>query len=102
MTILEATVDEGKESLLQGAFENAGAGAIPPGLVRSELLQDPRDKKVWRIQTLWASYEALQKLRSSGETPAGILMFREAGAEPAFSVFNVVDVIQSNTTSHRA
>lgn len=100
LTILEATVAEGKESLLQRAFENAGSGTIPPGLVRSELLRDARDKTVWRIQTLWTSYEALQALRSSGGTPAGVLMFREAGAEPALSVFHVADTLPRDTESN--
>jgi hypothetical protein len=30
-------------------------------------------------------------MRGSGTTPAGILMFRAAGAEPTTSIFEVVD-----------
>lgn len=102
LTILESAVPDGKESVLQRAFENAGRGDIPAGLVRSELLQDARDKTIWRIQTWWTSFEALQAMRNSGSPPAGLLMFREAGAEPALSVFNVVDVIPPNTGSDGA
>ena len=45
------------------------------------------------IQTWWTSREALTALRSTGTPPAGILMFRAAGAEPTLSVFDVVGTV---------
>jgi hypothetical protein len=93
LTVLEATLPEGNEALLKAAFEAAGKTARPSALVRSELLQDTREPKRWRIATLWESREALVAMRSSGETPAGILMFRSAGAEPELSILEVVDAI---------
>jgi quinol monooxygenase YgiN len=90
VTILEARVDAGKESALQAAYAAAlASGVRPPGLVRSELSRDARDPSRWRIQTWWVSRQALEAMRSAG-TPAGILMFRAAGAEPSVSVFEVV------------
>ena len=91
LTILEAHVDAGKESALQSAYATAIASdERPAGLLRSQLIRDAFDPTRWRIQTWWESRQALMAMRSTG-TPAGILMFRAAGAEPATSIFEVVD-----------
>jgi hypothetical protein len=90
LTVLEARVPDGGAVALRAAYAAAGAEPLPPGLVRTELLRDAREGARWRIQTWWASREALDAMRGAG-TPAGVLMFRAAGAEPALSVFEVVD-----------
>lgn len=91
LTILEAHVDAGKESALQSAYATAIATEErPAGLLRSQLIRDAFDPTRWRIQTWWESRQALTAMRSTG-TPAGVLMFRAAGAEPATSIFEVVD-----------
>ena len=91
LTVLEATLEPGRESALEAAYATVVAsGERPTGLVRSQLLRDSLDPARWRIQTWWQSREALVAMRSSG-TPAGILMFRAAGAEPTTSIFEVVD-----------
>ena len=88
LTVLEARVALERANDLQAAYSAAG-GKLPPGLIRSNLLRDATDPQLWRIQTLWESREALDAMRSTG-TPAGVLMFRSAGAEPALSVFSVI------------
>jgi heme-degrading monooxygenase HmoA len=93
LTVLEAQVPLGKEAALQAAYA-AAAKELPAGLVRSELLRDARDATRWRIQTWWSSREALDAMRSTG-TPAGVLMFRAANAEPTLSVFEVVNTLPS-------
>src|SRR5687768_3985673 len=91
VTILEANLEPGRESDLEAAYAHAIASdSRPAGLVRSELLRDAFDPTRWRIQTLWQSRQALEAMRGTG-TPAGILMFRSAGAEPTTSIFDVVD-----------
>ena len=60
--------------------------------MHTELLRDSRDPNRWRIQTWWESREALAAMRNAG-TPEGVLMFRAAGAEPALSIFEVVNTI---------
>ena len=91
LTILEAHVEAGKESALQAAYATAiASNERPAGLLRSQLIRDAFDPTRWRIQTWWESRQALTAMRSTG-TPAGILMFRAAGAEPATSIFEVVD-----------
>ncbi|AHG92801.1 Antibiotic biosynthesis monooxygenase (plasmid) [Gemmatirosa kalamazoonensis] len=90
LTVLEAQLPSGGAEALQAAYAAAGTGPLPPGLVRTELVRDVRDAARWRIQTWWASREALDAMRGTG-TPAGVVMFRAAGAEPALSIFEVVD-----------
>ena len=92
LTVLEAQVLPEHKAKLQAAYEAAAAGALPVGLIRSELLCDAHDATRWRIQTWWASRAVLEAMRKTG-TPAGVLMFRAAGAEPALSVFDIVDAL---------
>ena len=92
LTILEANVPPGQETVLQAAYEAAATGKLPAGLVRSELLRDPRDVTRWRIQTWWTSFAALEAMRGTG-TPAGVLMFRAAGVDPVVSVFEVISAV---------
>ena len=42
--------------------------------------------------------EALESMRAAVATPAGILMFRAAGAEPAIGVFELVDALPRDQT----
>ena len=93
VTVLEANVAPGQEAALQAAYA-AAPSELPEGLIRSELLRDARDPMRWRIQTLWRSREALDAMRRAG-TPAGVLMFRAAGAEPTLSIFEVVRALPS-------
>ena len=90
LTILEARVAPDRANDLQAAYK--AAGKLPPGLIRSNLLRDATDPELWRIQTLWESRESLDAMRNTG-TPAGVLMFRSAGAEPTLSVFSVIATI---------
>jgi quinol monooxygenase YgiN len=96
LTVLEAKVVPGQETALQAAYD-AAAAELPPGLVRSELLRDARDATRWRIQTWWANRAALEAMRSTG-TPAGVLMFRAAGAEPTFALFEVMNALPRAAT----
>ncbi|HEV8214776.1 MAG TPA: hypothetical protein VGP95_03045, partial [Gemmatimonadaceae bacterium] len=66
--------------------------------VRSHLMSDASDGKRWRIETLWTSREALMAMRQQGGTPAGVLMFRAAGAEPSLSIYEVASTIENPAT----
>lgn len=94
LTILEATVASERASDLQAAFRGA-TGQRTPGLIRSHLISAAAEPTRWRIETLWASREAIAAMRQTG-TPAGILMFRAAGAEPSLSLYDVVATIERN------
>lgn len=96
LTVLEATVAPARAADLQAAFRSAAA-QVPPGLVRSHLVTAAADPTRWRIETLWTSREVLAGMRQAG-TPAGVLMFRAAGAEPTVSVFDVAFTIEAPLT----
>ena len=89
VSVLEATVAQERERDLVEAYNAAADDPVPPGLMRSELLQDAREPRRWRIETHWSSREALDAMRAVG-TPRGVLIFRAAGAEPALALFEVV------------
>jgi len=93
LTILEATVAAARAEELQAAFRSA-AQQVPRGFIRSHLLSAAGDPGRWRIETLWTSRDALAAMRQAG-TPAGVLMFRAAGAEPVLTVHEVVATIEA-------
>jgi quinol monooxygenase YgiN len=89
ITILEARIEPDMVPALLAAYQN-GLSHLPPQMNQTFLIQSVTDKTVWRILSVWKSREALDEMRSSRETPEGILMFRAAGAEdPQLSIFDV-------------
>jgi len=88
ITILEAHVEAEHWSAFQNDYKNRTA-QLPPQMLQTFLLQDVSDQTLWRIISVWKSREALNEMRNSGETPTGVLMFRNVGAEPKLSIFNV-------------
>jgi heme-degrading monooxygenase HmoA len=90
ITTLDAQVPPEKWAALEQAYKQSVSGEIDSGLVETFLLHNLREPNQWRIATVWASREALDAMRSSGQTPRGVLIFRAAGAEPTLSISEVV------------
>lgn len=90
--MLSARIDEKLWDKLASAYAGM-AGEKPAGLVNSYLLQDTGDREAWRIVTVWRDMAALQAMRSSGETPTGVLIFRAVGAEPELSIHQVAQSV---------
>ncbi len=90
MTILESHVAPDKQAALQAAFKSATA-QLDTGIEQTFLSRSNADPTLWRIMTVWRDREALDAMRASGETPRGVLIFREAAAEPSLTVFTIVD-----------
>lgn len=88
ITILEAHVGAENWAAFQTDYKNRTT-QLPPQMLQTFLLQDVADQTFWRIISVWKSREALDEMRNSGETPTGVLMFRNAGSEPKLSIFNV-------------
>jgi hypothetical protein len=89
MTILEAQVAPERWDALRKSYD---ARAHPPEsgpIVESFLIQGTEDSKTWRIVTIWRDREALESMRGQGETPTGVLIFRDADAEPRLTIFTV-------------
>jgi len=92
ITTLDATVDAGRVKDLETAYAAAEKQPRPDGLLYSHLLNDVRESTRWRIETAWDSMDSLQAMRGQG-TPAGVLMFRAAGAEPTLGIWEVKALI---------
>lgn len=88
ITVLEAAVAPDARTTLVAAFESA-IQALDPGIVETFLAESTKDAGRWQIVTVWSDRNALDAMRASGETPRGVLIFREAGADPTLSVFDV-------------
>ncbi len=88
MTVLEARVASENWPKLKEAFRSAG-NSIDAGIEQSFLVQQVKDPELWRIITIWESQEALDRMRASGETPRGVLIFKAANAEPLLSVHKI-------------
>src|SRR5512138_3487398 len=92
ITVVEARVAEENWPLLEQAYRQSSQ-QMPPGLEQSFLVHGIEDRDLWQIITVWSGMPSLQQLQRSieaGVTPRGVLIFREAHAEPSHSVFEVV------------
>jgi hypothetical protein len=88
MTILEGQVEPDKWQTLRDRYARE-TQSLDPGIVQTLLVQNSRELNMWRIVTLWQNRAVLDEMRKLVQTPRGVLMFREAGAEPALTVFDV-------------
>lgn len=87
LTEVTARVDPARDRELLAGFHQLLQGPVPDGLLRTELLRGTAGD--WRIQTLWASREALDAMRASAEPPAAPTLFRSVGAEPQLTILEV-------------
>ena len=88
ITILEAHVGMENWAAFQDDYKKRTL-QLPPQMVQTFLVQNTADQTLWQIISVWKSREALDEMRNSGETPEGVVMFRNAGAEPKLSIFEV-------------
>ncbi len=88
LTQLEAHVAQEQWDLLTQTFRSA-TEHLDPGIVRTFLVQQSSDPLLWRILTFWENREALDRMRQSGDTPRGVVIFRSVGADPVLTVFQV-------------
>ena len=88
ITAVEGRVPVSKEEEFETAY--ASVGAFPPGLIRSSLLRNNNNPEVYRIETVWESREALERMRSSTQTPEAIKLFQKVGVKPQLEIYEVV------------
>jgi heme-degrading monooxygenase HmoA len=96
VTIVEATVETGKEGALRAAWEEVTAGPLPAGFIESSLLRT--EEGHWRIVTVWESKDAVLAMRAKGEPPAALVVYQRAGASPTVSM----STVEGRVTSSRA
>lgn len=88
ITILDGVVAKDKGGKFEQVYKES-VKHLDKGIVETFLLHDIQNPDAWKIVTVWESKEALDVMRQSGETPRGVQMFREVGAEPKLSLFEV-------------
>ena len=86
VSIVEGVVDTGREADLLSAWEHRSS-ELPAGLIESFLLRG--ENATWRIVTVWESREAVMAMSASGQRPAALVMFEQAGSEPSVSFWTV-------------
>ena len=90
MTMLEAHVAPEQWHALRESYDARARLPESGAIVESFLIQATEDSNTWRIVTVWRDREALDVMRNSGETPTGVLIFRDAHAEPRLTIFTVL------------
>ena len=91
ITILEGSVVQEQWENLQHAYRKLTKEKTAIAPSQSFLIQDTKEFTHWKIITVWENMESLQKMRNSGEVPAGVRIFREASCEPVVSILTVAE-----------
>jgi len=88
LTVLEAEVSPKKWNELKTSFENMARN--PPAIapVQAFLVQSTEDVNIWQMVAVWHSREEFEAMRQQG-VPRGVKLFRDVGAEPSVSVYDV-------------
>ncbi len=92
-TVVQGEISSSSVEKFEKSFSAAKEEALPEGLVSTILLKNVRERGVYRIQTVWRSLEALEKMRSTTPTPKAFELFLKAGAKPTIDVYEIVDTI---------
>ena len=88
ITVISATIDNGREDDLRAAYEAVIHEKLPDGLLATALLRG--NNNTWQIASLWRDQGALDALRTAPGAPAAPRVFGNAGAEPTVTLFDVV------------
>lgn len=93
ITVVEGKVDQSKAKEFEENYATAKSEPLPSGFVSSSLLRRSDASGIYQIQTVWQSREALEKMRSSTQTPKAFELFKKVGVRPTLQIFNFVDTI---------
>jgi heme-degrading monooxygenase HmoA len=93
ITTVEVNVLISRANEFEKNFASGKQEPIPPGLLSSSLLRNSRNHETYKIQTVWESSEALEKMRKSTRTPKAIELFQKVNVEPTLEAFEIVDII---------
>ncbi len=91
MTIVEGRVTSSKARELETAYASLKQETLTEGLIRSSLLRNSDNPEIYRIETMWESREALDKMRNSTQIPKAIELFQKVKASPRVEIFEIVN-----------
>ncbi len=89
MVILEAHISADKWDEFENAYV-ASTMELAEGIVETRLIHSAIDPTYWRILTVWRDRDALDNMRKADKDLPGVRLFRDAGAEPRVSIYQVV------------
>lgn len=89
ITIVEGNVPVPEMKEFEASYASLKQGPFPPGWIMSSLLRNSDNPKIYRIETVWESREALEKYRRSTQTPAAVLLFKKAGVRPRVEIYDM-------------
>lgn len=90
ITVVEGKVPISKAGEFEADYASLKQGPFPPGLLRSSLLRNSDNPEIYRIETVWESREALDKMRSSTQTPKAVELFQKVKASPRLEIYGIV------------
>ncbi len=90
ITIVEGRVPASKAREFETAYASLKQDALTQGLIRSSLLRKSDNPEIYRIETVWESREALEKMRSNTQTPKAIELFQKVKASPRLEIYDIV------------
>ncbi|KCZ73258.1 hypothetical protein ANME2D_00321 [Candidatus Methanoperedens nitroreducens] len=90
ITIVEGNVPISKAEEFETAYASLKQETLSPGLIRSYLLRNSNNPEIYRIETVWESREALEKMRRSTQTPKAIELFQKIKATPHLEIYDIV------------
>lgn len=93
LTIAEGKIPISKTNEFEKTFRLAKKEALPTGLITSSLLKNTNTLGTYRIQTAWENQEALEKMRSTTQTPKAIEIFQSVGVTPTLEIYELVENI---------
>lgn len=88
ITMVEGIVPEEKWQELQDGY-NQITKFIPEGILDSFIVQERNDPTLWRLVTLWKSFDHLKAMQQTHSVPPGIKIFRDINIEPKVKIFDV-------------
>ncbi len=94
VTVVEGQVPQSKSKEFEESFSMAKKEPLPPGLISSSLLRLSKSPETYRIQTIWASREDLERMRTSTQKPKAIELFLNVGVQPVLEVYDVINNIR--------
>ncbi|GGG71702.1 hypothetical protein GCM10011374_40540 [Kocuria dechangensis] len=87
VTEVSAHISPEREAQLLEGFRALALEPFPEGLLHSALLSDGDGR--WKVHTTWRDQASLTAMRSTGQPPAALRLFRSVGAEPTVAIWQV-------------
>lgn len=93
ITVVQGMVPADRQADFEALYAELKKGPATEGMVSSTLQKKAGFPELRRIETVWASREALDRMRAGKEPPKAPLIFHMVGASSSLEIFEVVDEV---------